>query len=120
MVGVLLDLAEGGEPLAIRMTSGRLLRGAVELVALDAVALRTAAGLLTLLRLDAIVSVRRVPGLQPAVPPPSRPAPGRQLGRRPLSPWPPDSPLNARTSRSPSPARTGCSLASSGPSASTS
>ncbi len=62
MAGVLLDLAEGRQQLTIRMTSGRLVRGSVELVALDAVALRTGAGHLTLLRLDAIVWVRRVPG----------------------------------------------------------
>ena len=60
MGGVLLDLAEAREELTIRMTSGRLLRGWVDLVALDAVALRTAAGL-SLLRLDAITWVRRVP-----------------------------------------------------------
>src|SRR5271154_74501 len=45
MVGVLLDLAEGHQELTIRMTSGRLVRGSVELVALDAVALRTGVGL---------------------------------------------------------------------------
>jgi hypothetical protein len=71
MAGVLLDLAEGRQQLTIRMTSGRHVRGSVELVALDAVALRTGAGLLTLLRLDAIVWVRRVPGQagEPAIEP---------------------------------------------------
>ena len=67
MVGVLLDLAEGPEELTIRMASGRLLRGWVHLVALDAVALRTAAGL-SLLRLDAIAWVRRVPDSRPDTP----------------------------------------------------
>jgi len=62
MGGVLLDLAEGGEQLVIRMTSGRQVRGSIELVALDAVALRTDPGRLSLLRLDAIAWVRRVPG----------------------------------------------------------
>jgi len=80
MVGVLLDLAEGRQQLTIRMTSGRLARGSVELVALDAVALRTGAGHLTLLRLDAIVWVRRVPG-QPGEPA-TEPAGARPAARQ--------------------------------------
>jgi len=81
MVGVLVDLAEGRGQLAIRMTSGRLLRGTVELVGLDAVALRTSAGSLSLLRLDAIVWIRRVPG-SPAGEAVTEPAGARPAARQ--------------------------------------
>lgn len=62
LAGVLMDLAERDEDLAVRTASGRTAAGRVVLVAADAIAVRTVAGLVTYVPLTAVTSVRRRPG----------------------------------------------------------
>lgn len=60
-VGVLLDLAERGAPVAVSTNAGRRHHGSVEVIGADFAALRTAGGAELLLVLAAITSVRTAP-----------------------------------------------------------
>jgi len=62
LVGIVLDLAERGDPVTIRTTSGRTLSGRITLVAHDAVALETGPSGTTFVRFAGITSVRRHDG----------------------------------------------------------
>ncbi|HZA00552.1 MAG TPA: hypothetical protein VE575_17465 [Acidimicrobiales bacterium] len=66
LAGVLADLAERGNPVAVHARSGRRYRGDVRAVGRDFVALRTAA-VDAMLRLGAVTSVRAGPGAVPSV-----------------------------------------------------
>lgn len=65
--GVLLDLAERGAPLSVRLRSGRRHQGVAEVIGGDFVAIRLAAGGEVLLALSAIASVRTAPRADPAL-----------------------------------------------------
>ena len=65
--GVLLDLAERGQPLVATTTAGRRHRGTITAVGLDFVALRTASGAEVLLSLRALATLRTAPSADVAL-----------------------------------------------------
>lgn len=64
--GLVLDLSEAGAGMALRLTSGRTLRGHVATVARDFCVLRHDGGTATLLAFTAIATVRPEPGYRAA------------------------------------------------------
>ena len=78
LVGVVLDLAEAGEPVVAKTTSGRTVQGWVKLVARDAIVVESSAGVLSYVPLRHLTSVRRSPDggpVRPSEPTGDRPAP---------------------------------------------
>lgn len=73
--GLALDLAEAGVPVALRLTSGRMLHGRVEAVARDFCVVRTDAGTPTLVAFDAVATVRPDPAYRADGAPSSRTGP---------------------------------------------
>ncbi|CAN5733752.1 hypothetical protein BH10ACT1_BH10ACT1_00510 [soil metagenome] len=65
--GVLVDLAERGQQLAVSTLAGRVVRGVVHAVGADFVALRSPGGEEGLVPLDAVTAVRAEPGSTPTV-----------------------------------------------------
>lgn len=61
--GTLRDLAERRVPVSLRLAGGRTRRGSLVAVGADHLGVRTAAGQLVLVRLDAVRSLRPEPGL---------------------------------------------------------
>src|SRR5690349_1871223 len=61
--GVLVDLAERGEPVVVTTTAGRRHRGTVRAMGADFVALALSSGAIVLVALDAIAAVRTRPGV---------------------------------------------------------
>ena len=72
--GLLVDLAERGETVALRTAHGRTLTGRITLVARDAIALDSGAGL-SYIKLDRITALRRAPGVRADEPSGDRPPP---------------------------------------------
>jgi hypothetical protein len=72
--GVIVDLAERGETVALRTVQGRTLTGRMTLVARDAVAIESGMGV-SYVKLDRVTAVRRAPGLRADEPSGDRPPP---------------------------------------------
>jgi hypothetical protein len=72
--GVVVDLAERGEAVVVRTAQGRTLTGRITLVARDAIAVESGAGV-SYVKLDRITAVRRAPGLRADEPSGDRPPP---------------------------------------------
>jgi hypothetical protein len=63
LAGVLIDLAERGEPVVVTTTAGRRHRGTVRAMGADFVALALSSGTTVLVALDAVAAVRTRPGV---------------------------------------------------------